>query len=119
MDRQLVNISGICNRTVRVRDRILELLKYRHSFKGGCSDVNETHLAKLKSLDLGRNPSMESAFTIRLQSGDFEGLVNLERLFMRDTRLSSLPAGVFSGLAALDTLAGQQPASLAAGRGVL
>ena len=100
----LVSIQGICNRTVRVRDRILELLKYRHSFKGGCGDVNETHLAQLESLDLGRNPSTESAFTISLQSDDFKGLVNLERLFMRDTRLSSLPAGVFSGLAALDTL---------------
>ena len=66
--------------------------------------MNETHLAQLESLDLGRNPSTESAFTISLQSDDFKGLVNLERLFMRDTRLSSLPAGVFSGLAALDTL---------------
>ena len=104
LDNDLVSISGICNRTPRVRDRILELLKYRHSFKDGCGDVNETHLAKLKSLDLGRNPSTESAFTISLKSFDFEGLVNLERLFMRDTRLRSLPAGVFSGLAALDTL---------------
>ena len=80
------------------------LLENRHSFKGGCGDVNETHLAQLESLDLGRNPSTESAFTIRLQSDDFEGLVNLERLYLRETGLRELPAGVFSGLAALDTL---------------
>ena len=104
LDDDLVPIQGICNRTPRVRDRILVLLKNRHSFKGGCGDVNETHLAKLKSLDLGRNPSTESAFTMSLRSNDFEGLVNLERLYMRETGLRSLPAGVFSGLAALDTL---------------
>ena len=85
-------VGGICDRTERVRDRILTLLKYRHSFKGGCGDVNETHLAKLKSLDLGRNPSTESAFTLSLRSDDFEGLVNLERLDLRDTGLA-LAAG--------------------------
>ena len=104
LDNDLVSIRGICDRTPLVRDRILVLLKNRHSFKDGCGDVNETHLAQLKSLDLGRNPSTESAFTIRLRSGDFEGLVNLERLYMRETGLRSLPAGVFSGLAALETL---------------
>ena len=99
-------IGGICARTPRVRDRILELLKYRHSYKGDCSGVttDTPHLAKLKSLDLGRNPSTESAFTMSLQGGDFEGLVNLERLYLRETGLRELPAGVFSGLAALETL---------------
>ena len=99
-------IGGICERTPRVRDRILELLKYRHSYKGDCSGVttDTPHLAKLKSLDLGRNPSTESAFTMSLRSNDFEGLVNLERLYLRETGLDSLPAGVFSGLAALETL---------------
>ena len=96
--------GGISARTPRVRDRILELLKYRHSFKGDSSGVNETHLAKLQSLDLGRNPSTESAFTMSLRSNDFEGLVNLERLYLRETGLRSLPAEVFSGLAALETL---------------
>ena len=96
--------QGICNRTPRIRDRILVLLKYRHSYKGVCGDVNETHLAKLQSLDLGRNSSTESAFTMSLRSHDFEGLVNLKRLDLRETGLSSLPAGVFSGLAALETL---------------
>ena len=103
-DDDLVRISGICNRTRRVRDRILVLLKNRHRFKGGCGDVNETHLAKLESLDLGRNPSTESAFTLSLRSDDLEGLVNLERLYLRETGLRSLPAGVFGGLAALEEL---------------
>ena len=68
LDNDLVSIDGICDRTWRVRDRILVLLENRHSFKGGCGDVNETHLAQLESLDLGRNPSTESAFTMSLQS---------------------------------------------------
>ena len=104
LDADPVGMGGVCDRTLRIRDRILVLLKHRHSFKGGCGDVNETHLAKLKSLDLGRNSSTESAFTLSLQSDDFKGLVNLERLYMRETGLRSLPAGVFSGLARLDTL---------------
>ena len=33
----LVSIQGICNRTVRVRDRILELLKYRHSSRAAAA----------------------------------------------------------------------------------
>ena len=104
LDNDLVSIRGICNRTPRVRDRILVLLKNRHSFKDGCSGVTETQLAQLQSLDLGRNPSTESAVTMSLRSNDFEGLVNLERLYLRETGLRSLPAGVFSGLAALETL---------------
>ncbi len=96
--------SGICGRTPRVRDRILVLLKNRHSYKGDCSGVTGTHLAKLKSLDLGRNSSNESEFTMRLKEDDFQGLVNLERLYMRETGLESLPAGVFGGLAELEEL---------------
>ena len=103
-DDDLVRISGICNRTQRVEDRILRRLKYVHSFKGGCGDVNETHLAKVKFLGLRRNPSTESAFTLSLRSDDFKGLVNLEELDLADTRLSSLPAGAFAGLASLETL---------------
>ena len=103
-DDDLVRISGICNRTQRVEDRILQRLKYVHSFKGGCGDVNETHLAKVKFLGLRLNPSTERPFTLRLRSDDFEGLVNLEELDLADTRLSSLPSGVFDGLASLETL---------------
>ena len=103
-DDDLVRISGICNRTQRVEDRILQRLKYVHSFKGGCGDVNETHLAKVKFLGLRLNPSTERPFTLRLRSDDFKGLVNLEELDLADTRLSSLPSGVFAGLASLETL---------------
>ena len=96
--------GGICDRTPRVRDRILALLKNRHSYKGDCSGVTGTHLAKLESLDLGRNSSTEDEFTMILKRNDFEGLVNLERLYMRDTGLRSLPAGVFDGLTKLEEL---------------
>ncbi len=104
IDNDPVGMGGICNRTPRVRDRIIALLKNRHSYKGDCSGVNETHLAKLQSLDLGRNPITESVFTMSLRSNDFEGLVNLKRLYMRETGLNSLPAGVFSDLLKLETL---------------
>ena len=97
-------VRGICSRTPRVRDRILTLLKHRHSFKGGCADVTETELAKLKSLDLRRNTSNESAFSLRLRRDDFEGLWNLVELDLADTGLRSLPAGVFDGLTDLETL---------------
>ena len=97
-------IDGICDRTPRVRDRILVLLKYRHGYKDGCSEVRRKHLAKLKSLDLGRNPSTEDEFTMELQEDDFKGLVNLERLYMRETGLESLPAEVFDGLVNLEEL---------------
>ncbi len=97
-------VRGICGRTARVRDRILTLLKYRHSYKGGCGAVTETELAKLTSLDLRRNPSTESAFTMRLRQDDFEGLWNLVELDLADTGLRSLPAGVFDGLTDLETL---------------
>ena len=96
--------GGICDRTPRVRDRILVLLKYRHSYKGDCSGVKAEHLAKLTSLDLRRNPSTESAFTMGLRRNDFEGLLNLVELDLADTGLGSLPAGVFDGLASLETL---------------
>ena len=96
--------GGICDRTPRVRDRIVALLKNRHSYKGNCSGVTEEHLAKLESLDLGRNSSTEDEFTMILKRNDFEGLVNLERLYMRDTGLRSLPAGVFDGLTKLEEL---------------
>ena len=80
------------------------LLKYRHSYKGDCSGVTGEHPAKLKSLDLRRNPSTESAFSMGLRRQDFEGLLNLVELDLADTGLGSLPAGVFDGLASLETL---------------
>ena len=102
VDDDPVGMGGICDRTEDIRDRILVLLQYVHSFKGGCGDVNETHLAKLEALDLGRNQITE--FPLSLQSDDFEGLVNLERLYLRDTGLRSLPAGVFADLQSLQRL---------------
>ena len=97
-------IRGICNRTQRVEDRIMVRLKYVHSFKGDCGDVTEKELAQVKQLFLRRNPSTEGAFTLGLRRQDFEGLWNLVKLDLADTRLSSLPAGVFAGLTDLEVL---------------
>ncbi len=104
VDNDQLRIQGICDRTARVRDRILVRLKYVHGFKGGCAEVNETHLAKVRFLGLRRNPSTESGFTLSLRRQDFEGLLNLEELDLADTGLRSLPAEVFGGLTSLQTL---------------
>ena len=104
VDNDQLRIQGICDRTARVRDRILVRLKYMHGFKGGCAEVNETHLAKVKFLGLRRNPSTESGFTLSLRRQDFEGLLYLEELDLADTGLRSLPAEVFGGLTSLQTL---------------
>ena len=104
LDDDVLRIRGICDRTPRVRDRILVRLKYQHGFKDTCAEVTEAHLEKLTLLDLRRNRSNESAFTLSLQRHDFEGLSNLVELDLADTGLASLPAGVFDGLANLETL---------------
>ena len=104
LDDDAPRIRGICDRTPRVRDRILVRLKYQHGFKDTCAEVTEAHLAKLTLLDLRRNPSNESAFTLSLQRHDFEGLSNLIELDLADNGLASLPAGVFDGLTNLETL---------------
>ena len=49
-----------------------------------------------------RQSGTESAFTLQPRQQDFEGLLNLVELDLADTRLGSLPAGVFDGLASLE-----------------
>ena len=90
--------EGICSRTPAVRDRILTLLRHRHSYKGDCSGVTDDDLAQLTSLDVD-----ESSLT-SLRSGDFAGLTALTYLSLMDNRLATLPRGVFGGLAALEEL---------------
>ena len=104
LDDDAPRIRGICDRTPRVRDRILVRLKVEHGFEDTCAEVTEADLAKLTLLDLRRNPSNEPAFTLSLQRHDFEGLSNLVELDLADTGLATLPAGVFDGLANLETL---------------
>ena len=50
LDDDALRIRGICDRTPRVRDRILVRLKYQHGFKDGCAEVTETDLAKLTQI---------------------------------------------------------------------
>ena len=99
--------DGICDRTQRVKDRILVQLR-----SDDCSAVTDADLASVKSLGLRRNPSTESEFTLSLQSGDFDGLVSLTELDLADTGLRSLPPGVFAGLTNLVTLNLQKNSSL-------
>ena len=63
-----------------------------------CADVTTTQLADVWRLELG------SSGITSLQAGDFSGLTALQQLRLHKNELTSLPAGVFSGLTALNTL---------------
>ena len=87
--------SGICDRTEIVRNAILKEL----SDVSDCADVTDTHLASITGeiimLDNG---------TITLQDGDFEGLSNLDVLYLHHNDLSSVPEDALDGLTGLEDL---------------
>ena len=90
---------NICDRTEAVRDAILD------GFTATvCADVSVAQLASITSLDLS------SSAIPALQSGDFAGLSGLTSLNLNDdgftptNSLSPLPADIFAGLTALQTL---------------
>ena len=87
--------SGICDRTEIVRNAILQELPD----VSDCADVTDTHLASITGeiimLDKG---------TITLQDGDFEGLSNLDVLYLHHNDLSSIPEDALDGLTGLEDL---------------
>ena len=88
-------ISGICARSRRVKEGILEQL-------GGisCAAVTAEHLAAVSQLLLtGTAPTAHD-----LLAGDFAGLTNLTYLDLSYGQVGTLLEGIFSGLAKLEYL---------------
>lgn len=89
--------SGICGRTEAVRNAILAHSQLPANIDD-CASVTSTHLAQLTS-------QISLTGLTGLTSGDFSGLSALESLSIGSSpSLSSLPAGIFSGLTSVTTL---------------
>ena len=90
--------GGICDRTPRVRQLIINLLRSQNL--GGlniqhCSEVTDEYLTRIFQMDLtggGAGGRLSS-----LQASDFEGLTGLRELNLQQNNLEGLPAGVFDG----------------------
>ena len=93
-DDGAVQTTGICGRTLAVRDAILAEIPSVTD----CADVTDAHLGAITSLDL-----VDEGIT-SVHEEDFDGLSALEKLHLSDNELSSLPKGVFAGLSALEKL---------------
>ena len=84
---------SVCDRTEQVRDAIVAMVPV-----SDCADVTDVHLADIrnKALDLLRSS------IVTLQEGDFAGLTNIRRLYLRGNRgLTALPEGIFADLGGL------------------
>ena len=84
----------VCGRTPQVRDAIVAAVPNVNA----CGDVNETHLAGVRRLDLS-DQRISS-----LGAEDFLGLTTLDVLGLHDNSLASLPDGIFSDLSLLSEL---------------
>ena len=76
--------STVCDRTTQVANAIVALAPVET-----CDEVTAGHLAEIRRLDLIGISS--------LQTGDFDGLTNLEYLDLSFNNLSELPANIFAG----------------------
>ena len=87
--------AGICGRTEEVRDALVALIPG----VSDCAAVTDADLAAITgSLDVS-NQSISD-----LKAGDFNGLTQLQLLYLFDNQLTTLPVGVFAGLTQLRTL---------------
>ena len=86
---------GICDRTVQVREAILNQIAGADS----CSAVTDADLAAVTG-----TLNLEDAGLSSLRAGDFSGLTGLQSLYLGYNQLTALPADIFSGLANLGGL---------------
>ena len=88
------NSAGICDRPQQVIDAILDNLS-----RGNCAQINTSDLESVTgTLNLG-NKGLTAA-----PSGTFDGLTNLEKLYLSLNGLEELPADLFDGLDNLEHL---------------
>ena len=89
----LAQESGICQRTLEVRNAIVAA-----SGAATCAQVTQRHLREIAALDLS------DQWITTLRAEDFDGLVRLDLLDLSGNLLTSLPEGVFDDLYLLKTL---------------
>ena len=87
--------SGICNRTRKVHEEIVELTPGVTN----CADITATHLSGIDHLYLNWHGINT------LKTGDFAGLTNLNHLALNGNRLTGINSGLFAGLTNLTRLA--------------
>ena len=87
--------SGICDRTVQVRDAILEKLDH----VSDCADVTAADLSGITGYLL-----VWSNEALTLKFGDFAGLDNVSSMGLSQNQISILPEDVFNGLDNLKVL---------------
>lgn len=93
------------DRSPRVAESIYEIVRRFHDRSVSSHDhITDAHLAKITNMNVLRIHASDSP----LQSSDFDGLSNLEKLELRlDAGFSEeslLPAGIFKGLNSLNSL---------------
>ena len=114
MLRQLAVDQGVCGRTSRLMQKIVEEAGF--SEPGQCSEVTSAHLSRITRLDLVglgieslKADDLEGMSDLRvldlrqnyltgLPDGLFDGLESLEHLFLQENRLKEIPLGIFSEL---------------------
>ena len=96
--------ANICDRTPQVRDAILRVL-----FQNKCASVTTEQLANIRVQELCLEGScieerLGHARLTSLKAGDFDGLANMQTLWLSENQLASLPDGIFDGLTRLKFL---------------
>lgn len=92
---------GICNRSYKVQEAILDYLEYSFSKKykrENCMDVTPSDLERVFRLDLSYKKIKQ------LHKRDFAGLPFLEVLYLNNNQLETLPLGIFDELSSLKKL---------------
>ena len=92
--------QGVCDRTPQIRDALAAATS-----RESCAGVTAQDLAGIHALTMfGPRIDPAASGIAALRSGDFQGLVELERLDIIGHPLATLPADVFAGLPKLEQL---------------